>query len=66
MDMIALYKRRERRRPRTNRSRRLPIKIPDDQITLPTMEPEEKRSVPLKCQGFQFLFCLTSNLSLVG
>jgi Protein of unknown function (DUF3435) len=60
-DMIALCKRRERRRPRTYRSQGGPIfNTADDEIILPNLEPEEVSFVPLKCTPFQCLFCLTS------
>lgn len=62
MDMIALCKRRERRRPRTYRSREGPfIKTADDPVILPKSEPEEKRNGPLKCNGFQCLFWLAGH-----
>jgi Protein of unknown function (DUF3435) len=61
MDMIALCKRRERRRPRAKRSRGRPsVEMTDDQITLPNPEPEERYDVPLKCTRYQCLFCLAS------
>ena len=62
VDMTALCKRRERRRPRTNRSQGQPsVGTVDDLIILPKSEPEEKRNIQLKC-----FFCLASvDLSLV-
>jgi hypothetical protein len=61
-DLIALCKRRERRRPRTYRLRgERPVKTVEDPIISPKSEPEEKRNVPLKCTGFQCLFCLASS-----
>jgi hypothetical protein len=61
-DMAALCKRRERRRPRKHRSRGQPsLEMTEAQIVLPKSEPEEKRKVPLKCEGFQCLFCLASD-----
>jgi hypothetical protein len=61
INMIALCKRRERRRPRTNSFRGRPsVKMTEAPIILPKSEPEEKRNVPLKCNGFQCLFCLAS------
>jgi uncharacterized protein DUF3435 len=60
-DLTALCKRRERRRPRTYRSRCQPsLEMTEVQIVLPKPEPEEKRNVPLRCEGFQCLFCLAS------
>jgi hypothetical protein len=59
IDMIALCKRRERQRPRTNNSRGSPpVKITEVPTILPKSEPEETPNVPLKCKGFQCLFCL--------
>jgi hypothetical protein len=64
-DMIALCRRRERRRPRTYRSPCQPsVKTADDPVISLKSEPEEKRNGPLKCEGFQCLFCLSSNLFL--
>ena len=61
IDMIALCKRRERRYQRTNDSQgRLPVKMTEAPIILPKSEPEENHIVPLKCEGFQCLFCLAS------
>jgi hypothetical protein len=58
--MIALCKRRERQRPRTNCSREPSVKTADDPLFLPK-EPEERHDIPLKCQGFQCLFRLASD-----
>jgi len=61
-DMIALCRRRERRRPRTYRLRReLSIKTADDLIILPK---SGIRNIPLKYKGFRCLFCLASDLPL--
>jgi hypothetical protein len=61
INMIALCKRRERRRPKNNNSRGRPsVKITNAPIILPKSKPEEKRNVPLKCNSFQYLFCLAS------
>jgi hypothetical protein len=61
ISMIALCKRRERRCPRINNSRGRPsVKMTEIPIILPKSEPEEKRNIPLKCNGFQCLFCLAS------
>jgi hypothetical protein len=63
IDMIALCQRRERPRPRTHRPRAVtPIKTDDDPPPLAKSEPEIKRDGPLKCQGFQCLFCLVQGL----
>jgi hypothetical protein len=65
-NIAVLCKRRERRRPRKYRSRDQPLlEVTEAQIISPKSEPEEKRKVPLKCEGFQYLFCLASgNLPL--
>lgn len=61
IDMIALCKRRERRQPRTNRSRgQPPVKTMDDPIISPKSELKEKRTGSLKYKGFQCLFYLVS------
>ena len=53
VDMIALCKRRERRPPRTYRSRgELSIKTADNLIILIKLKPEEKRSDLLKYKDF--------------
>jgi hypothetical protein len=59
-DMIALCKRRERQRPRTRS-----VRMGNDTVNLPKLDPEEKHEIPLKCIGWQCLFCLTrDDLSL--
>ena len=61
-DMIALCKRRERQRPRTRSVR---MEDDDHAVNLPKLDPEEKHEIPLKCIGWQCLFCLTrDDLSL--
>jgi hypothetical protein len=65
VDTIVLCKRKERRRSKINHFReRLSIKTSNDQNILLKMEPEEKRSIPLKYKTFQCLFCLASDLPL--
>ena len=60
-DIITLYRRREYRRAIIRHPRREPsIKTADDLIILPKSEPEEKRNVPIKYEGFQCLFCRAS------
>jgi len=52
-DIIILYRRRERRRPKTCHLRREPsIRTADDLIILPKSEPKEKRNVSIMYKGF--------------
>jgi hypothetical protein len=60
--LIALCKRRDRRPVKTRCSPEpVPVKTSLDSPRLSQIEPEIKRDAPLKCQGWQCVFCLTSN-----
>jgi hypothetical protein len=63
LNMIALCKRRERRSPRRNDPEGpLTVRVTNTPVILPQLESEKKHNTSLKCEGFQCLFCLTSNL----
>jgi hypothetical protein len=63
LNMIALCKRRERRCPRRNDPEGpLTVRVTNIPVILPQLESEKKHNTSLKCEGFQCLFCLTSNL----
>lgn len=59
-NMIALCKKRESRAAKTTSPPALPFMEPPEPT--PRKRPELRRSSPLKCRGFQCLFCMTSNL----
>jgi hypothetical protein len=60
--LIALCKRRDRRPVKTRCSPEpVPVKSALDSPRLSQIEPEVKRDSPLKCQGWQCVFCLASN-----
>jgi len=59
-NMIALCKKRESHAAKTTSPQNLAFVEPPEPI--PGRRPEMPRRSPLKCQGFQCLFCMTSNL----
>jgi len=59
-NMIALCRKRESHTAKTTSPLTLPLLKPPESI--PRKRPEMLRSSPLKCRGFQCLFCMTSNL----
>jgi Protein of unknown function (DUF3435) len=62
VNLIALCKRRDRRQTKRKcSSEPLPIEHVADSPRPPQMESMVKRDSPLKCQGWQCLFCLASN-----
>lgn len=63
LNMIALCRRRERRREKKSPLNGRPR--PASTVTFPELQSsasEQERTTPLKCQGYQCLFCLLSEL----